>query len=200
MEAVFRRYVTIGTHDFTVPAGVTRLRVLLVGAGGGGGGASTCGTRDYTDQIPEHGGDYSEFEGCNSGAAGVAGEASSVRRGAAALASAAGGAGGAGGTETSSHARAGVAAKANARGYGAGGAGGTEEPGNVGYARDGAGGGAGGVTEQSIDVTPGQTLQIVVGRAGTGGAPGPTVRGWDTVYSGTPGSGGGNGFAQIING
>ena len=38
VEAVFRRYVTIGAHNFTVPAGVTRLRVMLIGAGGGGGG------------------------------------------------------------------------------------------------------------------------------------------------------------------
>ena len=205
VEAVFRRYVTPGSYNFVVPAGVTRLRALLVGAGGGGGGASTCGERDYTNQDPEHGGDYTEFEGCNPGTAGGAGGASSVRRGVAALASAAGGAGGAAGTETSSHARAGaagraVAGAAGAGTYGSGGDGGTEAAGNTGYQRDGAGGAAGSVTEKTIDTVPGETLRITVGSGGTAGAAGPSGRDWDTTYPGGPGDSGGGGLVQLVNG
>ncbi|MXY18301.1 MAG: hypothetical protein F4Y57_15275, partial [Acidobacteria bacterium] len=49
VEAVFRRYVTVGTYDFTVPAGVTRLRVLLIGGGGGGGGGGGAEGQGHDD-------------------------------------------------------------------------------------------------------------------------------------------------------
>ncbi len=79
VEAVFRRYVTIGTHNFTVPAGVTRLRVLLVGGGGGGQGGVQIATEPDSTR-------HSAW-----GARGGAGGQSSVRRGSSILASAGGG-------------------------------------------------------------------------------------------------------------
>ena len=194
VEAVFRRYVTPGNHNLVVPAGVTRLRVLLVGAGGGGGGGGGAEGQDHDDE------EYFGYRGYP----GRAGGESAVRRGTSVLARAAGGAAGAGGAGSSTHPRgplydpspgAGVLAPDGSR-YGAGGGGGAPGSGTGGSgAHGGEGGGAGSRTEQVIDVTPGETLRVEVGLAGTGGAGGDGDN-----DSGGAGASGGNGFAQIING
>ena len=194
VEAVFRRYVTPGNHNLVVPAGVTRLRVLLVGAGGGGGGGGGAEGQGHDDD--EYFGDR--------GRSGRAGGESAVLRGTSVLARAAGGAAGAGGAGSSTHPQgprydpspgAGVLAPDGSR-YGAGGGGGAPGSGDGGSpARDGEGGGAGSRTGQVIDVTPGETLRVKVGLAGTGGAGGDADN-----DSGGAGASGGNGFAQIING
>ena len=190
VEAVFRRYVTPGSHNLTVPAGVTRLRFTLVGAGGGGGGASSCGDVDDGEVI--------EFDGCSPGGAGSAGGLSAVRRAGAAIASAAGGTGGRGGTDRSAWSRPGGSPANGAAGKGAGGAGGTATGTNIGEQRDGAGGAAGAVKTGVIAVTPGEMLSIVCGAGGAGGAAGREGR-WDTVYRGGPGRVGAAGLVKIVN-
>ena len=190
VEAVFRRYVTPGSHKLTVPAGVTRLRFTLVGAGGGGGGASSCGTVDNGEVV--------EFDGCSPGGAGSAGGLSAVRRAGVAIASAAGGAAGRGGTDRSAWSRPGGSPANGAAGKGAGGAGGTATGINIGEQRDGAGGAAGAVKTVVIAVTPGEALSIVCGAGGAGGAAGREGR-WDTVYSGGPGGAGAAGLVKIVN-
>ena len=204
VEAVFRRYVTPGSHNLTVPAGVTRLRVTLVGAGGGGGGASTCGSIDVDDdREPEHGG-TSEFAGCNPGSAGLAGGLSAVRRAGAAIVSAAGGAGGRGAgaeAEAAGNSRVpGDPPAGGANGKGGGGDGGKEAPGNIGYQTYGDGGAAGKVKTAVIAVTPKEVLEIVCGAGGAGGIGGRETGSWDTVYPGGPGSAGAGGMVQIVNG
>ena len=189
VEAVFRRYVTPGSHNLTVPAGVTRLRVTLVGAGGGGGGGASCGDEDQEDS--------SEFAGCNPGLAGSSGGLSAVRRGGAAIASAGGGAAGRGGTESGNWDQPGDPPADGAGGKGGGGGGG--EGSEAVDAGHGEGGAAGSVQTSVVAVTPGETLSIVCGAGGAGGAAGRREPGWDTNYLGAPGSAGAAGLVKIVN-
>ena len=189
VEAVFRRYVTPGTHRLTVPAGVTRLRLLLVGAGGGGGGGVTIHTESGTlDRCSVYGYD------------GGGGGASSVSQSGAELAAAAGGRGGRGRRQSGDSIQGAVGW--GAMGYGAGGVGGGAPYFN-GY-RPG-GGLAGAVTQRTVAVTPGAELEIVVGSGGSGGSRnigGSRPCGYDSysTQSGGTGAAGSNGFVQIVNG
>ena len=187
VEAVFRRYVTPGVHAFTVPAGVTRLRLLLVGGGGGGGGGTEEGYEE--DDEGNNVGDYSA-----PGSPGSSGGSSSVRQSGATLASAGGGAGGVRGAAE--------AARAGARGYGAGGTGGlsTTHSNPPATSITGAGGKAGTVVQRTVAVTPGQPLQITVGRGGAGCAGGDIGRFYTPRSQAQDGSSGGSGFVQMVNG
>ena len=194
VEAVFRRYVTPGSHKLTVPAGVTRLRFTLVGAGGGGGGGGTSG------EDSDHEG--SSLEGPNPGLAGSAGGLSAVRRGEATIASAGGGAGGRGGTYRSNWSRSGDPPASAAAGKGGGGDGGDGWiVHSISFRRGarGEGGAAGAVKTVVIATVPGETLSIVCGAGGAGGAAGGAGSSWDGSYYGDPGSVGAAGLVKIVN-
>ena len=193
VEAVFRRYVTPGVHAFTVPAGVTRLRATLIGAGGGGAGGRSC---QEEEDRGEDGG--SHFAGCSLGTPGGSGGRSAIVQGSATLASAAGGAGGSG-THRSKQTPGAGRALAGAT-YGAGGVAGMPAYGNGGLREPGAGG-SGAMTVETIAVTPGEPLKITVGRSGAGGGAGvlPGIPNAVNLDFGTAGSGGGHGAVQLVN-
>ena len=194
VEAVFRRYVTPGSHKLTVPAGVTRLRFTLVGAGGGGGGGGTNG------ENADHEG--SSYEGPISGHAGSAGGLSAVRRGGAAIASAAGGAAGRGGAASSNWSRSGDPPASAAAGKGGGGDGGDGwiwRAISLARGAKGEGGAAGAVKTVVIATVPGETLSIVCGAGGAGGVAGGVDSSWTSVNAGAPGSAGAAGLVKIVN-
>lgn len=196
VEAVFRRYVTPGTYRLTVPAGVTRLRVKLVG-GGGGGGQGTGNT-----------GSVGRFG--SGGDGGDGGDTSATHRGTTHTASGGGGGrggrnhdpgrGGAGSPDGSMGAWGG--ALTGGRGGSGGGNGGNGGGGADGYhdhdediswdAGSGGGGGGGGetITRTLTDLSPGDIIELVVGHAGTGGRGG----------GGIVGMVGGGGMVEIVNG
>ena len=159
------RFTTTGSHTWTVPAGVTSLKVELVG-GGGGGGADNIAVFDNDD-----GGDgiSTSFDGlvASRGRGGIEGN----RGGLGGIASSQGGisggngqsgiergAGGAGGTS-------GAATIGGLSSYGSGGAGGYFAT------NDGGGGGGGGAYQvyEGHSVTPGERISFIVGKGGVAG-------------------------------
>ena len=204
VEAVFRRYVTPGSHKLTVPAGVTRLRFTLVGAGGGGGSGNLCG--EVEEGFDGDSVETSTF--CDDGSAGSAGGLSAVRRAGVAIASAAGGAAGRGGTESSNWDQPGGSPGGAAGGKGGGGSGGAGGgrhliSGLLSYAGgNGEGGAAGAVKTVVIAVTPGEVLSIVCGAGGAGGSAGEHHPNRGSVISslgGGPGRVGAAGMVKIVN-
>ena len=146
-----------GSGTFTVPTGVSRIRVMMVGAGGGG---DADGASDGSD-----GGDTSF--GAFTANGGKAGEANSNA-----------GAGGAGGG-TGCAGNPGGFGSDNEFGGGSGGFGGGALPGQNGTDGGGGGGqenngggGGGGLNIQEIDTTPGATFAYNCGSGGAGAAPG----------------------------
>ena len=162
--------LTSGT-SWTVPAGITRIYVEVLGAsGGGGGGGESCS-----------GGAIG-----NNGGAGTAGGTTSFST----LSTTGGAAGGAGlgcaaniaGTAGGAHG-VGSGGTINITGYGqpggnGGGAGGGPNPTNPNGSRGGTGG-ASGYSAGFLATTPGASITIAIGSAGSGGAAGTGGAGSD---------------------
>lgn len=191
VEAVFRRYVTPGTHRLTVPAGVTRLRLTLVGGGGGGGAGAGFGR----DGVPGgDGGDTTVTYGSTTYTARGGSGGNSGRRGSTS-GPGSGGSGGAGhpaGSSGSSGTRSSLRPRGGSGGEGGGngGNGGTGSGGGNGVHGHGGGGGGGGgetIVQVMTGLSGGDTIELVVGAGG--------------AAAGTPGSAaGGPGRIQIVNG
>ncbi|MCY4375183.1 MAG: hypothetical protein OXC31_15600, partial [Spirochaetaceae bacterium] len=170
-EAVFRRYVTPGNYQFTVPAGVTTLKAIMAGADGGGGGGGGSGGYAHGDVDGSPGG---------GGAAGVDGGPTLLTYGGTTH-RANGGQGGNGGDGGDAQLTDGgidpgtpggrnAGSTASQTGGGAGGAAGSAEgvPGNDGV--DGAAGQTRTVT--LVGLVAGSTIDITVGARGAGGSGG----------------------------
>lgn len=182
--------------DFTVPMGITRVYVSLVGGGGGGGGgAGATGTSpsSSTDGTDGSDGGASSF-GAHATAAGGKGGGKGL------------GLGRGGAAQTGGHhggnkvgdlgGLGGVAPTTPLGGYGKGGAGGAGSGGAYGT---GGGGGASGactavptVRFKVDSLTPGGTVVVTVGNGGAGGAGGTGAGG-----NGTAGSSGSNGAVLV---
>lgn len=180
-------YTTVGTHTFTVPANVTRLRVAVCG-GGGGGAAAT-------------------FASSNSSFTGKTGGTSSV--GSLSATGGAGGTVGCGEVPDDSYIPQGMYANTGKNGtpigrndgngfalsfsigvgtYGQCGGSAANNGGGGTYGRT-AYGGSGGYNSNYLTVTPGQTLTVIVGSGGNG-----------TSYRDGKASAGTSGFALIAYG
>lgn len=77
----YRPFLSPGTHSFTVPEGVSRIRVRVVGAGGGGGGSGTSGQAGGTSSFGSllsatggNGGKSGNQSGTSLGGVGVGGD------------------------------------------------------------------------------------------------------------------------------
>lgn len=142
--------------SWTVPAGVTRINVLLVGGGGGGGGVDSG-----TSNIAAGNGGTTTFTGATSAPGGLGGQGVNFGGGgnfavfAGANATANTGNGGNGG---------------GIRSYGS-----TPGLGSIGRAENGQ---PGAQIASTIAVTPGAAITYAIGAAGIGNG-GPTVRGGD---------------------
>lgn len=197
---------TSGSGTYTTPAGVTFIKVRMVGGGGGGGGGAstlagttaggTGGNTTFGSSLLTANG------GVGGGANSVGGAGGSASIAAPAIGTALQGGAGQGGTDgTSTHATGGAGAAspfggnggstANAAGIAAiansgsgGGAGGA----NSGSTQaGGAGGGAGGYVDAIIS-TPSTTYSYAVGAAGTAGSAGT---------AGYAGAAGGSGYIEV---
>jgi len=169
--------LTSGSGNWTVPAGVTRIKVTCVGGGGGGGGAGT--NTGYTGTDGGTGGTTS-FTGATSGTGGGGGKAGGGSGSYGGGVGAGGGAGSAGGAGS-------TISGCGGSGGGAGGFGiknGTGSDGSYGGGGGGAGntagnaaGGGGGtiissVTASILSVTPNSAIAYSVGAGGTAGGGG----------------------------
>ena len=181
--------ITSGSGNWTVPAGVYKIRVTCVGGGGGGGegfnggvgaNGSNGGNTTFTGAITGFGGSggtggsnsvYGVLGGAGAaGGAGAPGENSSFGAGGGGAYGVGGNGGGAGGLGSVSTSSALTGA------YGGGGGGGRAAIGGCG------GGGGGGtnislVTASNINTIPGTTIAYSVGAGGAGGTGGAGVDG-----------------------
>lgn len=212
-------FLTPGTSNFTVPAGVTQIHVFGRGAGGGGSGGQDGPTIANSGTAASGGttsiGSYATLLGGagGGGTASPVGGASgvvTVSTGVMPLAdyrSAAGGAGAAAANGGVGGGFSGGGATARAVGglpgkFGGGGSGGGYDQDSSGVS--GSGGGEGGYFEGLVTVTPGEVISITVGTGGAGsnGGGGSAGGAAETAgaagVSGRPGGGGGGGNGFVI--
>lgn len=169
---------------FTIPTGITKLKITVVGGGGGGNGYGGAGTAGGTSQVASgtqsittvsaSGGAAGGTVGVGYGGLGGVGTNGTINMGGQAgiavqgiYAQATGGSsilGGGGGGSTTTATKAG-------RAYGGGGAGWYFVCASVGNSSNGGGGG-GAAVSYLTGLTPGGTLAVTVGGAGSGGASG----------------------------
>ena len=164
-------FTTSGTHTWTVPAGVTSLKIELVGGGGGGGGgggtigtgssgaagaiSELVGVATSVADPGEGGSGGRDYFGTGSGSPGLPGQASSP---------------GISGNGRLSGSRNVVGLETYGNG-GTGGAGGNNPGDDRGSGGGGArGGGAAYWITENYSVTPGQELSFNVGSGGRGGS------------------------------
>lgn len=182
--------------NFTVPMGITRVYVTMVGGGGGGGGgagATGISPSSSTDGADGSDGGVSSFGGYFAVAAGKGGgKGLGLGRGGAAFTG-----GGHGGNKVGDLGGiGGVAAPTILAGWGKGGAG---AAGSGGTSGTGGGGGASGscstvpsVRQRQGSLTPGGTVAVTVGAGGAGGAGGTGAGG-----NGAAGSTGASGAVLV---
>ncbi len=189
-------YSTPGTHTFTVPQGVSKIKVTLVGGGGGGGsfdgnngqdgGNTTLGSiTAYGGKGGGKAGEQPGYGGSAQGALinmhGERGKHSSrfnkvyeindvSRGGDGGNSGGLFGHGGLGGPETNNQNR---SNGYQGNGYGSGGGGGgCYSYGSKDPCKGGNGGGGGGAAVSLITVSPGQNIKCTVGQGGSGGVRG----------------------------
>lgn len=176
--------VITSTQTWTIPAGVTRCKVTVVGGGGGGGSTGpggtggtsnvASGTQIITPFILATGGTGGRYPGSGAGGTATGGTLNIV-----------GGAGGAGGSHTSAGSggidageggssilgggaptgepSSGFVPGVAATGYGGGGSG---ESRGLPYGGSGGGGGGGAAIRYLTNLTPGNTLTVTIGGGG----------------------------------
>lgn len=172
------QWTTAGTYTFTVPAGVTRIRVACCG-GGGGGAVSSSGSVTAGSGTSSKFGDLMEATGGSGGYINGTSEGDS-------------GHGGAGGTPNGNSGSFYQRQFSSYTGYGGQGFGLSFEKssgtygsggGSRGMASSSSTGGSGGFNSGHVNVVPGNTYQVIVGNGGAAKG-GSTAM---SVYSGNSG-------------